>query len=104
MTPRLPLCAALAVALGCAPKPVRREVQIKDLAFVPAMMVVAVGDTLVWRNQDLFPHTATADGAAGWDTGPIPADSTRSAVARRPGTFNYVCRVHPTMRGQVVVR
>ena len=96
--------AALLAAAGCGPRPVRRTVEIQALTFVPAMVVVSVGDTLVWNNHDLFPHTSTVDGAAGWDTGLIPADSSRTAVARRPGTYNYECKVHPTMRGQVIVR
>lgn len=98
------LVAALVAAAGCDPAPVRRVVDIRALTFGPAQLTVAVGDTLVWVNHDMFPHTATADGAAGWDTGPIPADSSRSAVARRPGVYSYVCKVHPTMHGQVVVR
>lgn len=98
------LVAALVAAAGCDPAPVRHVVDIRELAFGPAQLTVAAGDTLVWVNHDMFPHTATADGAAGWDTGPIPPDSSRSAVARRPGVFNYVCRVHPTMHGTVIVR
>lgn len=100
----LGLVALALVTAGCDPVPVRIRVDIRDLTFGPAVVVVAVGDTILWINHDLFPHTATADGAAGWDTGLIPADSARSAVARRPGTYNYECKVHPTMRGQVIVR
>lgn len=96
--------AALLAAAGCGPAPVRHEVEIRGLEFRPAVVEIAVGDTLVWTNHDLFPHTATVAGAAGWDTGLIPADSSRSAVARRPGTYTYECLVHPTMRAQVIVR
>jgi plastocyanin len=98
------LALLVAGVAGCDPVPLRHDVEIRDLAFGPAVLEVAVGDTIAWSNRDMFPHTATADGAAGWDTGSIPADSTRTAVARRAGTFTYVCRVHPTMRGQVIVR
>jgi len=100
----LPLVAVLVAAAGCAPAPATHVVAIRDLTFAPAVVEAAVGDTIVWENHDLFPHTATVGGAAGWNTGLIPADSSRSAVARRPGTFNYVCQVHPTMVGKVVVR
>lgn len=100
----LPLVAALVAAAGCGPVPARHVVDIRDLAFAPGVVEAAVGDTIVFVNHDLFPHISTADGAAGWNTGLIPADSSRTAVARRPGTFNYVCQVHPTMTGKVVVR
>ena len=95
--------AVLLAATGCEPAPVRHVVEIRDLTFGPAVIEVAVGDTILWVNHDLFPHTSTVGGAAGWNTGLIPADSSRTAVARRPGTFNYVCEVHPTMRGKITV-
>ena len=77
---------------------------MRDLGFVPATLEVAAGDTQVWTNRDMFPHTATAGGAAGWDTGEIPPEEERTAVARRAGTYEYLCRMHPTMRGRVIVR
>jgi plastocyanin len=101
---RFALAVLLAGAVGCGPVPARHVVAIRDLTFTPGVVEAAVGDTIVWENHDLFPHTATVGGAAGWNTGLIPADSGRSAVARRPGTFDYVCQVHPTMMGKVVVR
>lgn len=98
------LVAALVAAAGCGRAPVRHAVEIRGMEFRPAVVEIAAGDTLVWSNHDLFPHTATVAGAAGWDTGLIPADSSRSAVARRAGTYTYVCLVHPTMQAQVIVR
>jgi plastocyanin len=100
----LALVAALVAAAGCDPVPARHVVEIRDLTFVPGVIQAAVGDTIVWENHDLFPHTSTVSGAAGWNTGLIPADSSRTAVARRPGTYTYVCEVHPTMVGKVVVK
>jgi plastocyanin len=41
----------------------------------------AVGDTLVWSNADVVPHTAMADGG-GWDTGSIPAGGEGRVVVR----------------------
>ncbi len=89
---------------GCEPAPVVHRVEIKDLAFGPAELVISAGDSILWTNHDLFPHTSTVGSAAGWDTGPIPSDSSRITVALRAGTFNYVCQVHPTMHGTVIVR
>jgi plastocyanin len=95
---------AILAAVGCGPVPARHQVDIRDLAFAPGVLEVAVGDTVVWVNHDLFPHTSTMEGATGWNTGLIPADSSRSAVARRPGSYEYYCQVHPTMRGKVIAR
>lgn len=104
----IPRAATVAVALllgsGCTAAPRRHVVEIRGMAFIPAAVEVAVGDTIIWQNRDLFPHTATAGGAAGWDTKEIAAGSEGSAVARRPGSYEYICEVHPTMRGRVTVR
>ena len=100
-----PLGVALVLlGSGCTPAPQRHVVDIHGLAFGPAELVVAAGDTIAWVNHDMFPHTSTADGATGWNTGPIPSDSTALTVARRPGTIEYLCQIHPTMRGRIVVR
>lgn len=96
--------AALLLGGGCTPAPRRYLVEIRGLAFAPPEMTVALGDTIGWVNQDMFPHTATADGAAGWDTGPIASGDTAFAVARRAGVIEYVCKLHPTMHGRIVVR
>lgn len=89
---------------GCTPAPQRHLVDIRGLAFVPAELVVAAGDTIGWINHDMFPHTSTADGATGWNTGPIASDDTTFTVARRPGTIEYLCQIHPTMHGRLIVR
>jgi plastocyanin len=31
-------------------------------------------------------------------------EAKASAVMTRPGTFNYICRYHPNMKGQFVVK
>ena len=98
-----PLFGLLLCAAGCGRPAQRHEIGIRDLEFGPKVVDATVGDSLVWVNHDLFPHTATVDGAAGWDTGSIPSSGSRGAVARRPGTYDYFCRVHPTMHGRVVV-
>jgi plastocyanin len=100
--------AAVGVALllgsGCTVAPRRHVVEIREMTFTPAAVEVVVGDTIVWQNRDLFPHTATVGGAAGWDTREIRSGGEGSAVARRTGSYAYVCEVHPTMRGVVTVR
>lgn len=95
---------AILTGSGCVAAPRRHEVEIREMAFTPAAIEVSVGDTIVWQNRDLFPHTSTASGAAGWDTREIPAGGEGTAVARRPGSYEYVCEVHPTMKGRVIVR
>ena len=45
---------------GCSRStPETHEVPIRGFAFEPATLVVVQGDTVVWSNHDIVPHTAT---------------------------------------------
>lgn len=74
------------------------------MAFHPAVLEVALGDTVLWVNRDVVPHTATAAGPSGWDTGTLVAGDRARIVAASRGPRPYVCTLHPTMRGTLIVR
>jgi plastocyanin len=58
-----------------------------------------VGDTIVWQNHDVVPHTATAAGV--FDTGSImPGDSAQWGVTKA-GRLAYICVFHPAMTGVI---
>ncbi len=79
------------------------EVGIAAFVFAPPRLEIAAGDTVVWVNGDLVPHTATAtDGA--WDTGSIACGATGRITFDRPGEYGYLCAFHPHMTGTVTVR
>lgn len=99
--------SALALGAGvaaCRPAAPRRHVvEMKELGFTPSRVEVAVGDTIVWIDHDLFPHTATGDSASGWEVGPLLPGGEGSHVMGAAGTSVYHCRLHPTMVGTIVV-
>ena len=99
------LLAAIFVAAGCAPRhaPAVRAVHIRAFQFAPAVDTVQAGDTVVWTNDDIVPHTATDLGKA-FDSGTIEAGGgTWRWVARAPGTLAYECALHPNMQGTLLV-
>jgi plastocyanin len=78
------------------------EVTVVDVAFQPADIEVVVGATVDWTNEDPFAHTVTArDGA--FDSGTMDDGETFSHTFSEPGTFEYVCAIHPSMTGTVTV-
>jgi len=79
-----------------------RTVAIEGTAFSPVALRVAVGDTVVWVNNDPFPHTATAV-SGGFDSKSIAPDASWRFKAMKKGEFPYVCTLHPTMKGTVTV-
>jgi plastocyanin len=75
--------------------------KITGFQFVPSRIHVAVGDTIAWVSEDIVPHTATA--ATGvWDSGTIAAKGRATVVIRAPGRVEYLCALHPSMKGTVV--
>ena len=78
-------------------------VAIRNFAFDPADVPVAVGDTVVWSNADFVPHTATARDKS-WDSQSVAANATWRYVATTPGRHEYYCVLHPSMKGTIVVR
>ncbi|MDQ4069109.1 MAG: cupredoxin domain-containing protein, partial [Actinomycetota bacterium] len=75
---------------------------IVNFLYCPATVTVAVGTELGWTNRDQALHTVTAD-SGGFDTGNFGRGEVRTIRFDRPGTFPYFCRLHPFMRGTVVV-
>ena len=74
------------------------------MAFHPAHLLVAAGDTVVWINKDIVPHTATATGARAWDTGTIASQDSSRQIVKAGADSSYACALHPTMEATLVVR
>ena len=83
--------------------PQTHAVTIADMRFQPEMLTVAAGDTVVWVNNDLVPHTATSK-ARGFDSKSIPAGKPWRYTVRTKGDFVYLCTFHPTMKATLRVK
>ncbi len=94
----------LLLLLGLSKAPATHIVEIRGMEFHPAVLTLAVGDTVIWINHDIVPHTATARGHAKWDTGQLLQGQTGRYIARSRGTARYACTLHPTMHGSLIVR
>jgi plastocyanin len=90
-------------AVPADPQTKTHTVTIEALKYSPPTLEVKSGDTIVWRNKDPFPHTVTAENRS-FDSGEIAADHSWKFTARQPGTYPYVCTLHPTMKGSLVVK
>ena len=94
-----------AVLLACGPDegPRTHVVTIDRFQYAPGSLAVAAGDTVVWENRDLVPHTATSP-AMKLETGSLAPGQSARSVAARKGTHEYICRFHPAMTARVSVR
>lgn len=86
-----------ALAVGAA----EYTVVIDDMTFGEVPAELHVGDVIVWQNDDLFEHTATAEDGS-FDV-LLPAGSKVSWTVEAEGTFPFYCLYHPAMTGELVV-
>jgi plastocyanin len=89
-------------AAGAADKVASHTVVMEGVAYQPEVLDVKRGDRVVWINKDPFPHTVTAAGA--FASSDIRPGASWSYVARKTGTFGYICTLHPNMKGTLTVR
>jgi plastocyanin len=78
------------------------QVNIDGFAFVPTTLTVRAGRTVTWTNHDEEPHTVAA-GDGSFHSPGMGTGATFSHTFAAAGTFDYVCSIHPMMRGTVVV-
>lgn len=95
---------AVAMSAACTRRAPRSYVvTMENIAIQPVELTVSRGDTIVWKNADFVPHTATArDGS--WDSKTIAPGGSWRLVVDKPGRQAYYCIFHPTMKATIDVR
>lgn len=83
-------------------KPHQHSVLMVGVRFLPMLLEVKAGDTIVWENRDPFPHNVTADNGQ-FRSGDIAPEQTGKITVDKRGRFLYVCTLHPGMKGVLTV-
>lgn len=78
------------------------KVEIVDFAYDPDPVTIEEGGKVIWLNKDSAPHTATAEDGS-FDTGTLEEGKLKSESFKQPGTYEYICSIHPQMHGTVEV-
>jgi plastocyanin len=92
----------IAMVRATADPAIQNTITIEDYAFKPPSITIAAGTTVVWKNLDDDPHTVTAvDGS--FDSHGLAQGDTFSYSFAKPGKYQYYCKIHPMMRGSVIV-
>jgi plastocyanin len=78
-------------------------ISIRDFMFSPMSLTVTAGTTVNWKNLDAEPHTVH-----GVDTNfrsnAMDQNETFAYKFDQPGTYRYVCSIHPQMLGTIIVK
>jgi len=97
--------AALVLPAPAVQAAAGHQVLMSGYAFSPRTLTITAGDTVTWTNQDQAPHDVeTTSGPASVHSPMLSKGGSWSHTFTTPGTYGYVCTVHPDMTAQLVVK
>jgi plastocyanin len=113
----IPVSAHMAAAEPCGSAPKGSTVFVcmttttggGGYAFSPSniTVIIDVNNTVQWSNNGGTTHTTTSfpsGQAQSWDSGDLNVGQTFTYSFTTPGTYTYICTIHPFMHGVVIVK
>jgi amicyanin len=76
-------------------------VNIQGFAYQPPEVTIQKGGTVTWTNQDGVTHDVKFQDSESPD---MEKGESYSKTFNKSGTFDYICNIHPSMKGKVVVQ
>ena len=98
--------AGCACALGLATHGIAQTggaVVIASFKFGPETVTVAANAPITWTNNDGAPHQVVVPSKK-LSTAQLSKGATAQLRIAEPGTYDYVCGIHGSMRGKIVVK
>jgi len=83
-------------------EPAQPVIELQAFMFGPMALTVPAGTAVAWKNLDPEPHTVVSlDGT--FRSGALDQGESFTFTFAKPGTYRYVCSIHPQMTGTIVV-
>lgn len=79
------------------------QINAKGFMFTPTALTVKAGSTVTWTNRDEEPHTVVSDVGL-FRSGALDTNESFTYRFEKPGTYRYICSIHPQMVGTIVVQ
>jgi LPXTG-motif cell wall-anchored protein len=79
------------------------SVTMKNIAFNPKTLTIAPGDRVTWTNRDTAQHNAVEQDEE-FETRLLDKGESASVTIDGAGTYNYICTVHPNMKGKLIAQ
>ena len=94
----------IALLLACLPAANAADTMVTIKNFDFAMNVsVTPGSTVTWKNLDGEPHTVVStDGL--FRSPALDQNDGFHFTFTKPGTYHYVCSIHPKMMAEIIVQ
>jgi plastocyanin len=75
-------------------------VDVRDFSFAPSGSDVRAGEKVTWENGGEQIHNVRG---RGFFSRAIPAGGSYSFTFEKPGAYDYLCTLHPQMKGTITV-
>ncbi len=72
------------------------------MQFVPAILEVAQGDSVIWTNKDIVEHNVVNESKPGWESKSLKMGEMY-ALKIEGKDIDYLCTLHPVMKGRIVI-
>jgi len=80
------------------------DVEIKQYMFMPMALDIEQGETITWTNQDTAAHDVTVTaGPVSFHSPLLAQGKSWSHTFSVPGSYSYICSVHPEMKATITV-
>lgn len=106
----MPLLIILILIIGCSPKsPTETNIQpsektttitIKEFKFNPNALTISAGTTVKWVNEDVAPHTIKSEF---FNSATLKTSDSFEFAFENKGSYDYICGIHPSMKGKIIV-
>jgi plastocyanin len=77
-------------------------IKAAGFAFAPKSVTVKKGEKVTWTNSDPAPHNVTSDDGT-IKSQDFSKGQSFTYTATKPGTFAYICTIHPQMKATLIV-
>ena len=75
---------------------------IDNFAFEPDELIVDVGTEITWKQGDNVAHNVVFEGFTKSDI--LNQGDEFSFTFSEKGEYEYICSIHPSMKGKIIVR
>ena len=76
------------------------DVAIQNYQFQPSQVTILKGETVTWTNMDSMLHDVKF---RDFESPELKKGEQYSKAFDKPGTYDYICGIHPSMKGTVIV-
>jgi len=84
------------------PKVLESVVSINNFKFQPKDLIVDVGTTVIWKNNDKVSHNVVSKN--NFESSVLKQGEEFRFIFTQAGVFDYLCTIHPSMTGKIIVK